>query len=148
MTDATHGEFNNLESLHHYYHSIINYMPNLVYVLDKNCMIVDCNQNFLDLLQLERLEDMPGTLYSQLVEQSHLSEARVQKLKQDDINALLEAKPLLEVKEAPVIDANEKIHYYHSSRIPLFNEQNQLTGMVVILVDMTEKKNWKKNCKT
>ncbi|KTD52656.1 sensory box sensor histidine kinase/response regulator [Legionella quinlivanii] len=140
MTDATNEELNNLESLHHYYHSIINYMPNLVYVLDKNCMIVDCNQNFLDLLQLERLEDLPGTVYSQLVEKSHFSEARIQKLKQDDINALLEAKPLIDVKEAPVIDANENIVYYHSSRIPLFNEQKQITGMVVILVDMTERK--------
>ncbi|WP_131781783.1 ATP-binding response regulator [Legionella gresilensis] len=126
--------------LQQYYQSIINFLPNLVYILDKDCTLVGCNKNVLTLLGLTDLSELEESFYQRLVTFAEWSEERSQMLKRDDINALLSSVPAYSVEENPVLNQEGKATYYLATRIPLFKQADQVEGLMVILIDITEKK--------
>lgn len=127
------------EMFYEYSKDILSVMPNLVYILDKNCTFIGANNNFLGLLNLSRWEDLVGKTYREVSQLLPWSEERIQLLKRDDINALLSGEALYNIDEAPLINASV-ISYYQSSRIPLFDKDKNVVGLVVILCDITERK--------
>lgn len=129
-----------MKEWHQYYQDVIRCMPNLVYVLDKHCVLTACNDHVLNLLGLERLDDLEETFYSRLVHHTQYSETRIHSLKRDDINALLSGQSQHDVIEAPVVDSEGNIIYYSASRTLLFDKDKQVQGMVVVLTDITERK--------
>lgn len=122
-----------------YYTDVIACMPNVVYLLDRNCTLTGCNKNFCRLIGLEYKEEiLGGNFYKRLITKANWSKERVDVLKRDDINALLSAEPAYDVEEAPVIDEEANASYYLSSRVPLLNKNKEVIGLVVILTDVTE----------
>jgi CheY-like chemotaxis protein len=131
----------NQSDIQHYYLSIINQLPNLVYLLDKNCTLTGCNQHFCDLLAIKNSAEAIGTPpYKLLVAKALWSSERVELFKKDDINALLSDEPLKDREEAPIIQPNGDIVYYLSSRIPLLNEAQEVVGLLGILTDVSQQK--------
>ncbi len=129
----------NSTDLSQYYLDIIDCMPNIVYVLDRNCSLTGCNRNFRSLLGLDQREEVLGSSpYNGLASLADWSEERAEMLKRDDINALLSEEPAYDVAEAPVVNKNEDIVYYLSTRIPLFNQNKEVIGLVCILANVTE----------
>lgn len=123
-----------------FYKNIITSLPNFVYLLDKNCTLIGCNNNFLNLLGLNKLEDALGTTpYKKLLHATGWSEGRIEALKRDDIKALLSNEPIYNANEPPVNSYQGEILYYLGTRIPLINEE-LVTGLLVILVDNTAAK--------
>jgi CheY-like chemotaxis protein len=133
-------ETENLEELKHYYQEVIRCMPNLVYVVDKHCVLQMCNDNMLTLLGIERVDDLQETLYSRLIQHTHYSKNRIDMLKRDDINALLSGQSQRDVAEPPILGQQDNIIYYLANRTLLFNKNKQVQGMVVILTDISERK--------
>ncbi|KTD29806.1 MULTISPECIES: response regulator [Legionella] len=125
--------------MHQYYLDVIDCMPNIVYLLDKNCCLMGCNRNFRSLLGVNQLEEMIGVHpYKKLVALADWSEERSEILKKDDIHVLVSGEPVYDATEAPVVNKNGDIVYYLSTRIPLYNKDKQVIGLVCILTDITE----------
>ncbi|ARG97376.1 response regulator [Legionella micdadei] len=130
--------------MNQFYVDVIDCMPNLVYLLDKNCCLVGCNRNFRSLLGTTQTEEIIGSHpYKKLVSLADWSEERSEILKKDDINVLLSGEPVYEATEAPVVNKNGDIVYYLSTRIPLHNKDKKVIGLVCILIDITETKKLK-----
>lgn len=130
----------NLSNLQQYYMDIITCMPNIVYILDKNCTFTGGNNNFLKLLGLKNTEELLGNTYKQITKLVPWSEERMQLFKRDDINVLLSGEAVYNEEEAPVFDQQRGIIYYLSTRIPLFDKDKNVIGLVGILVDISERK--------
>lgn len=127
-----------------YYLDVIDSMPNLVYLLDKNCTLTGSNKNFRDLLHLSNWGDVLGqSPYKMLRTIGNWSQERVEMFKRDDINVILSEEPIYHAQEAPIVNANNEIVYYQSTRIPLFNKNKEVIGLLGILTNVTEMKEMK-----
>ena len=114
-------------------------MQGYMYLLDKDCILVDCNTNFLTLLGLSSLpEKNIGSLYKQMVEQGLWSENQMSLIKAADINAILSQQPQHERLELPSVDKKGRVTIYQFSRIPLIDDSGTVYGLLVILNDITE----------
>ena len=131
------GEISNIRPIHQYYMDIINCMPNIVYWVDVDCLLKGCNNHFVKWLGLKKLKDFIGSPYDQMLKQLPWLQARIQAFQLDDMAVLFSGIPTYDVEEAPVYDLNNKATYYRSTRVPLFDSSERLTGLVVILVDIT-----------
>lgn len=131
-------DLTNLQVVNQFYQDIIDCMPNIVYVLDKDCTLTGCNTNFLKLIGLKQLTEESANPYKQLIKQAHWPEERVESIKRDDINALLMGDAIHNVEAPPIVDRNDKVVYYEFSRFPLFDQTEKVLGLVVILTDISE----------
>lgn len=127
-----------MQAMHQYYMDIINGVPNIVYWTDVHGVLQGCNHCFIDLLGLKRLADCTGTPYEQMHKQLPWPSARIEAFKLDDRMVLFSEKAVYDKDEAPVHTTNGQVIYYRSRRIPLFNPDKQVVGLVVILEDRTE----------
>ena len=123
--------------IHHYYMDIINCMPGVVYWVDINCNLKGCNNNFVELLGLKRLQDFAGTPYEQMAKFTKWSEERIENFKLDDMAVIFSGEPIYNVEETPVYHSVDEITYYLATRVPLFDANKHVTGLVVVLTDVT-----------
>ncbi|RMX03197.1 response regulator [Legionella jordanis] len=124
-----------------YISEILACLPNLLYILDKNCIFIGANRNFLELIGLKNPEDLVGKTYKEITQLLPWSEERIQQFKHEDINSLVSGEVVEQKEESPVIDSrNNQILYFQSTRIPLINEDKKVEGLMVILTDVTERK--------
>ena len=130
--------------VHEYYMDIINCMPHIVYWVDANCTLMGCNLNFVKLLGLEQLNDFIGTPHDQMMKQLSWPAERIELFRQDDMAVLFSGLPEYDVEELPVYKKEGRVIYYKSSRIPLFDVNKKVTGLVVILNDITAQKEMEK----
>ncbi|MBA2656217.1 MAG: response regulator [Tatlockia sp.] len=132
-----------IEELKQYYLSIIDSMPGIVYLLDRNCSLTGTNKNFRDLFGLEN-QDLNGqSLHKIFRIKGNWSEERVQMFKREDIEVIISGEAMLNFEETPVVDANNEIIYFQSSRIPLFNIDKDVIGLLGIFIDISEMKKMK-----
>jgi CheY-like chemotaxis protein len=124
------------QALHTYYLDILSCMPNIVYWLDKECRLVGCNQNAYDWLGITRCSDFTDAPYKQLLTRTGWNAARVKALQLDDMAAIFSAKVTKDKEESPVIDAEGNTKYYLSSRVPLWDSNKQVIGLVVCLTEI------------
>lgn len=120
------------------YKTILQAFPHYVYILNKHCELIDCNNNFLSLLAINNIEELQENVYKRLISRVQWSATRVDILKHDDIQALLNEESLQNRIEPPIVDNHEKILYFLSHRIPLKDKQNQVIGLMVVLHDISE----------
>ncbi|STX28694.1 sensory box sensor histidine kinase/response regulator [Legionella beliardensis] len=128
-----------VQVIHQFYQDIISSLPNIVYLLDKDCTLVGGNNNFLTMLGLTHLDELEENFYQRLVTFANWSEERAQLLKRDDINALLSDTATYDSPEKPVLGAEGKITYYLATRVPLFSNDKKNQGLLVVLMDVSEK---------
>lgn len=91
-----------IEAIHQYYMQIINAIPDIVYWVDKECILKGCNRHFSNLLGLHTLKDFQGTPYQKMTQFARWNKERVEALKLDDMNALFSGSSLYTVEEKPV----------------------------------------------
>lgn len=134
------GSSGNIKDRSQYYQEILYSLPNIIYVLDENCALTECNSNFLKLFGLKQLDDVGKNPYRQLVNLAHWSEERVGLLKQNDINSLLSGETSVDKEEPPILDQKNNVFYFNVTRIPLFDKEKTVIGLLVVLVDISEHK--------
>ena len=125
-------------AIHRYYMDILNAMPDVVYWVDEGCRLKGCNQHFVALLGLQSTKDFSGTPYEQMAKFSSWPKERIDSFRLDDMSVMFSGTPQYNVAELPLISANGEAIYYQATRVPLFDENKQLIGLVVILRDITE----------
>src|SRR5579864_4481635 len=122
-----------------YYNDIIDKMPGNVYLYDKNCRIVECNRNVLNMFNLTSLQ-VRNLSYEELGELAGWSPEAIISFKRDTLEVLHTGKPKLNVDEPPIPHHNGRTIYFLTSRVPLFNSTGEVIGVVGISVDITERK--------
>jgi len=135
-----HDGIENSPFLHEYYMDIINCMPDIVYWIDKECLLKGCNNNFIELLNITNINDLIGTPYDQMLKHLPWPKDYIKTLKTNDINVLFSEKPTYNIKELPVKNKDGGETYYQTTRVPLYDKNKQVIGLVVILKDITELK--------
>lgn len=136
---ATQGHSDDVLAIHEYYMDIINCMPNIVYWVDIDCELKGCNNRFVKLLGTRRLDDFLGTPYEHLINLAQWSADRVESLKLDDMAVIFSGQASYEIVERPVYDKKERALYFLSTRVPLFDKEKRIIGLVVILNDITDR---------
>lgn len=126
-----------LVDIHQYYMNIINATPNIVYWVDVECNLKGCNNNFVNLLNLKKPRDFTGTPYAQMSKSSGWTPERINALKLDDMKVIFSQEPLYEVEEAPFEHKSGEVIYYQSNRVPLFDQNKQVIGLIVVLTDIS-----------
>lgn len=138
---------NNPNGIHAYYLNIIENMPNNVYWLDKNCIAQGCNKNVLKFLGLKKFEDFIGITYEEMGKLANWTEDQAQSFKRDDMEVIATGKAKMNVEEPPFYDEEGNVIYYLSTRIPLFEQNGEVIGVVGISVDITHEKKAKEALK-
>lgn len=141
MTQKKDSQSEDMLAVHQYYMGILNSMPNIVYWVDVNGNLKGCNKHFVALLGLQYLNDLSGTPYEQMSRFTSWPKARIDAFRLDDMVVLFSGEAKYNVEEAPVFDKNEETTYYLATRVPLYDKDKHVNGLVVILTDITERKN-------
>ena len=134
-----------IEEVNNYYQKIISCMPNNVYWRDSNGIAQGCNNNVLEFLNLKNLDDFIGMTYEEMAIKGKLKEGHAEIYKKDDMEVISSGHPKLNINDPPIHnDKNEEI-YYLSSRVPIYDDQNQkVIGVVGISINITELKETQK----
>jgi CheY-like chemotaxis protein len=134
-------------AIHKFYMEILNCVPDIVYWVDINCALKGCNSAFVKWIGLKRMEDFAGTPYEQMAKFEKCTEQRIETFKLDDMAVLFSGEAKYNVEEIPVyeIDTESDPTYYLANRVPLFNDDKQVTGVVVVLKDITAQRKAEKS---
>lgn len=144
MSQHQPNEFGGNGSIHQHYMDIINCMPNIVYWVDIDCNLQGCNTGFVSLLGLKQIKEFSGTPYEIMTKHLPWTQERIEKIRLDDINVIFSGEPIYEFEEASVCNKEGESIYYLSTRVPLFDEDKKVIGLVVIFVDITAQKSLQK----
>ncbi len=131
------GNPENIDVIHQHYMDIINAVPDIVYWVDVNCNLTGCNNNFVTLLGMQKLRDFKGTPYEQMKKFGHWPEKRIESFKLDDMKVIFSGEARHHVEELPVVDEHGNTLYFRSNRVPMYDENRNVIGMVVILTDVS-----------
>lgn len=126
-----------LESIHQYYMEIINAIPTIIYWVDMQCNLQGCNSSFIRLLGLHTLKELKGTPYEQMDKFAHWNKKRTEELKLDDMNVLFSGIPTYNVEEKPIENDQGKVFYFQSNRVPMYDRDKQIIGLIVSFNDVT-----------
>ncbi|RUR12707.1 response regulator [Legionella sp. km772] len=138
MSSHQRAGFDKPGVIHQHYMDIINSIPDAVYWTDENCNLSGCNLHFLDLLGLKNPGDLKGTPYDLLRNHAHWPEGRIDTLKLDDMNVVFSGNAQYHVEEQFTL-ANKTL-YFKINRVPMYDEQRRIIGLVVVLTNNTELK--------
>lgn len=139
------GNPEDMKQIHQHYIDIMNCIPDIVYWVDVDCNLLGCNNRFVQLLGLNELRDFKGTPYQQMEKCAHWNDKRIETFKLDDMKAIFTGEPRYNVEENPVQDANNNSLYFKSNRVPMFDENKNVVGLVVVLTDISAYKKLMKN---
>lgn len=131
---------NILEHIVSYYEDIIACMPGNVYWLDKNGVTLGCNQNVLEMFGFRAVSEFKGMTFEDMGRVGNWSKEAEQKFKRDTLEVVETGRAKLNLEEPPIPHSNGRSIYFLSSRVPLFDHQGKVIGVVGISIDITERK--------
>ncbi len=127
------------KELHNYYESIIACMPNNVYWLDRNCVLLGGNDNLARMFGLKSRAELAGLTYQQMTKLANWTEGQGEAFQQAEIEVMTTGVSRFNVEEPPVV-VDGKMRYYISSKVPLYNIKREVIGVIGISTDITERK--------
>jgi PAS domain S-box-containing protein len=121
---------------HEFYMTILNCAPNVIYWVDLNTNLQGCNKAFVQLLSLNKIKDFNGTPYQQMRKFAHWSEKTVEKLKLDDMEVIFSGVAHYNRDEPVITDKDGKSLYFQATRVPIYDDNKNITGLIVVLADV------------
>jgi len=131
--------FDYIASIRNYYENIIACMPNNVYWLDKDCVLMGGNDNIAHMFGLNNHSELAGLTYAEMARLANWNEGQADSFRQVELEVMHTGIGKYNTHEPPVIINGEK-RYYISTKIPLYNIKNEVIGVVGTSVDITELK--------
>lgn len=113
-------------------------MPAYVYWVDKNYRMLGCKKNVLKFLGMTSLDEFVGKSYEELSEIANWQEGLAESFKHDDSLVIEQHQVIRSKNEPPVKSSNVELVYYVSDRVPIINENNEITGFMGISFDVIE----------
>ncbi|MDP3704386.1 MAG: ATP-binding protein [Legionellaceae bacterium] len=127
--------------------TLIDNMPCNVYWMDKDCCMMGCNKNVLKMLGLTKEEFVDKT-YEELEILCRWPEGVAEKFKHDDLTVLKTGNSIFGIEEPPLLNENNTISYFLTSRVPIRNFFNEIVGVAGISMDITDLKKAKETAET
>lgn len=126
-----------------YYNDIINCMPGNVYWLDTQGVAVGCNKNVLEMFGLSSLDEFKGLSFEDMGRIGAWTEEATASFKEDTLNVVRTGKAKLNIEEPPIPHHDGRVIHFLTSRVPLFDQDSHVIGVVGISIDITDLKNAK-----
>jgi PAS domain S-box-containing protein len=126
--------------IHRFYMDIINSVPDAVYWIDINCHLLGCNNNFVKLMGLNQVRDFNGTPYEQMKKFAHWTDPRIEALRLDDMKVIFSGQPHYSLDEKPVLAEDGNFLYFKATRVPMYDENKKINGLIVVLTDVSATK--------
>lgn len=127
------------DELENYFKSIIAHMPGNVYWLNRDCILQGGNINLANMFGLKSYNELVGLNYDDMARLAHWTEGQEESFKRAELEVMATGIPKLNVEEPPVIINGQK-RYYMSNKVPLFNKNQEIKGVLGISLDITERK--------
>ncbi|MFC3908563.1 ATP-binding protein [Legionella dresdenensis] len=124
----------------YYYETIIGCMPGNVYWLDREGKTVGCNQNVLDMFGMQSIAEFRGLNFEEMGKIGNWSEEAIQSFKTDSLAVMESGIAKLNIEEPPIPHQDGRVIYFLTHRVPILDQQKQVTGLVGISIDITERK--------
>jgi len=115
--------------------NIISNIPYYVFWKDKNSIYLGCNDNFAKLAGVEKIDDIIGKTDYDLPWKKEESDF----YRKIDKEVISKGKPILNIEE-PVHPGQGMAATLLTSKVPLRNEDGEITGILGIFTDITERK--------
>lgn len=119
--------------------TLIENMPCNIYWMDKDCLMVGCNHNVLNMLGLT-MDEFVGKSYEELATFCHWPPGLAEKLKNDDLTVIHSGKPIFGIEDPPIIHVDGSVSNFLTSRVPIFDFEHKVIGVAGISVDITDLK--------
>ena len=123
-----------------YFVSLIRCMPNNVFWMDKNVKALGCNDNILKLLGVNELEDIIGKGYDEATKLAGWTDEQALAFRKIDLEVMETGKKRLNIESPVYYDKQGNEIYYLSSRIPLYDDNKNVVGVLGLAVDITDQK--------
>lgn len=123
-----------------YYENIIRCMPGNVFWLDKTGATLGCNQNVLDMFNFDSVESFKGLNFPQQGKFGRWSAEATKSFENDTQEVIRTGRAKLNIEELPIPHHDGRMIHFLSSRVPLFNRDGEVIGVVGISFDITERK--------
>lgn len=123
-----------------YFIKLIRSMPNNVYWLDQNGRVLGYNDNTLKFVGFKDHGAAFGKTYEDMAKAAGWIHGEEQAFKRDDLHVLTTGRPTVNVEEPTFYDALGQPVYYMTTRVPIFDEQENVIGILGISTDITERK--------
>ncbi|MGD9152871.1 MAG: ATP-binding protein [Gammaproteobacteria bacterium] len=133
---------NSLEELKHKLDYIIKNVPGYVFWKDKNSILRGCNNNFAEQVGLDKPEDIVGKTDFELPWTKEQTKAFIQ----DDREVINTGKAKINIEE-PQRQANGRDAFLLTSKVPIYNLEGKIDGILGIYVDITKIKETEKKLK-
>ncbi|MGQ4873424.1 MAG: PAS domain S-box protein [Promethearchaeia archaeon] len=124
-----------LEKSYNIIQMIIDNIPIYIYWKDKNLNYMGCNIYYAKFLGLNEPSEVLGKKAEELI--NDLEFIKREKIKEQKV--IQEGTPILN-KEEQFIDKNGNIKYFFVNMVPLYDDKKEISGVLVFLNDITEKK--------
>jgi len=128
-----------------YFESIINCMPGNVYWLDKDSKVVGCNENVLKNFGFKHVDSMKGLTFQDMGEIAHWPLETTMSFANDTLEVIQTKKAKLNIEEPPIPSFDGGLIHFLTSRVPLFNKNGDVIGIVGVSTDITERKKMEVN---
>ncbi len=113
---------------------VMENIPQYIYWKDINSVYLGCNHNFTKLVNIEQAEDIIGKTDIDIFS----NEDKVNQLKKHETIVMETRKPEFHKVESWVLDNGELI-WVDTNRIPLYDSEDKVAGILVTLEDITER---------
>jgi len=130
-----------VESVVHYYESIISCMPGNVYWLDKNGVALGCNKNVLKMFGFKSIVDFKGLTFKEMGKLGGWSQSAIISFEKDTLDVINTRKARLNIEEPVIPDGDGKLISFLTSRVPLFDHVGSVIAVVGISIDISDRKN-------
>lgn len=130
----------NFQDVMSYYSNIILHMPGNVYWMDKDCITIGCNQNVLDMFKLSSIEEFVGLSFEDMARIGNWKDNQADSFLKDTMEVINSGKTKANVEEPPITYADGSTVYFLTTRVPIFNKNKEVIGIVGISTDITYRK--------
>jgi PAS domain S-box-containing protein len=116
------------------FRTIIDLIPDAVYVKDIQGRKIIANPKEVELAGKDKEDEIIGKIDSDLY-----SDEQAKRSMKEDVSVIQTGKPILNI-EGTLTDKKGKIHSLLVSKVPLYDVQGEITGLVGVTHDISERK--------
>ncbi|MFX0042205.1 MAG: PAS domain S-box protein [Candidatus Hodarchaeota archaeon] len=113
---------------------VMENIPQYIYWKDVNSVYLGCNHNFTKLVNIEQAEDIIGKTDIEIFS----NKDKVNQLRNHEAIVMETGKPEFHKVESWVLDNGDLI-WLDTNRIPLYDSEDKVAGILVTLEDITER---------